>query len=81
MVLFFSINPSLILTENGGFVNILQLVDFSPIFLNNTGFSVAYFTGHEPKSILSGNSNKAFWPIALIGTINFSLSVTISKSY
>lgn len=46
------------------------------------GFSVKYFTGHEiPKFISSGNTINGFFPMAIIGTMNFSLSVTTIKSY
>jgi len=46
-----------------------------------TGFSVLNFTGHGPKSSTSGKSIIALFPMAIIGTINFYLSVTTISSY
>jgi hypothetical protein len=41
-----------------------------------TGFYVENLTGHAPKSSTSGKSIIALLPTAIIGTINFYLSVT-----
>lgn len=41
-----------------------HLVVFSPKFRIIIGFSVTYFTGHYPKSRISGKSIIALFPIA-----------------
>jgi hypothetical protein len=56
-----------------------HFVVFSPLFQMITGFSVKYLTGHYPKLITSGKSIIDLLPIAIIGTMNYSLSVTITR--
>lgn len=76
----YSNTPSFLSASNpaGNYNN--HLLVFSPRFLIITGFSVTYLTGAFSKSKLSGKSIIALLPTALIGTMNFSLSVSTIKS-
>ena len=72
--------PSVLLAMNLSGTVICHFVVFSQIFLIIAGFSATCLTGTSPKSRVSGKSSIDRCPTALIGTMNFSRSVTTIKS-